>query len=83
MATVTVVLSQQDLSDFLNDNRAQMDAYAQELQTRLAKRFDAAVVEISRDALVDKVDIDGEPDESQIVTSIMDRMVNDWFWLPE
>jgi hypothetical protein len=82
MANVRVVLSAQDLGDFLEDNQKQMDAYASELQQRLGKQFDSAEVEISRNALSDKIAIDGEPDDGT-VEAVMARMTENWDWLPE
>ena len=82
MSKATVVLSEQDLGDFLEGNQACMDAYATELGKRLTNYFGEADVEISRNALTDKIDVDGEGDDGT-VGQIMNRMVNDWSWLPE
>jgi hypothetical protein len=82
MATATVILSEQDLSDFLEGNQAYMTAYANELSRRLTDYFGAANVEINSNALSDSIDVDGEPDDGE-VAHIMNQIVNDWSWLPK
>lgn len=82
MSIVNVILSEQDLSDFLGDNQSYMDAYASELQKRLSQYFDSASVEIDSNALSDKINIDGEVDGGE-VAHIMNLMVNGWDWLPK
>jgi hypothetical protein len=82
MAKATVILSEQDLSDFLDGNQTYMDAYANELTRRLTDHFDSANVCIDGNALSDKIDVDGEPDNGE-VAHIMNQMVNDWSWLPQ
>lgn len=82
MATATVILSEQDLSDFLEGNQVYMTAYANELNRRLVDYFGAAYVEIDRNALSDSIDVDGESDNGE-VAHIMNQMVNDWSWLPK
>jgi hypothetical protein len=77
-----ITLSRQDLADFLEGNEQHMDAYASELQSRLSKAFGDAEVEISRNALTDRFDLDNE-DDQHTVNEIMNRMVNDWSWLPD
>jgi hypothetical protein len=59
-----------------------MDAYANELTRRLTDHFDSANVCIDGNALSDKIDVDGEPDNGE-VAHILNQMVNDWNWLPE
>jgi hypothetical protein len=82
MAKATVVLSEQDLSEFLEDNQAYMTAYADELNRRLIDYFGDAEVVIDGNALSDKIDVDGEPDNGE-VAHILNQVVNDWNWLPE
>lgn len=82
MATVTVILSEQDLGDFLEGNQDYMEAYRAELERRLTEYFSYASVEIDSNALADKIDIDGEPDNGE-VAHVMNQMVNDWDWLPQ
>lgn len=74
--TAHVTLSQQDLADFLNDNADYMESYRAELERRLADHYGAAEVEISRNALEDKIDINGEPDDGSVL-AIMAQMAND------
>ena len=81
MSTVTVILSEQDLSEFLEDNQDYMDKYVAELSRRLAESFDTVIVEVDSNALSDKIDIDGERDDEGIVGHIMNLVVNDWSWL--
>jgi hypothetical protein len=82
MAKATVILSEQDLSEFLEDNQAYMAAYVDELNRRLIDYFGDAEVVIDGNALSDKIDVDGEPDNGE-VAHILNQMVNDWNWLPE
>jgi len=83
-ANITIVLSEQDLSEFLEGNEAYMSAYADQLQKRAAAYYEAAAVtvDISANALTDTFDIDGEGDDGTIA-HIMNEMVNDWDWLPD
>lgn len=76
MSRATVVLSEQDLAEFLDGNEEYMDKYAEELASRLGDVFDSAEVEISRNALSDEIDIDGEPDDGT-VAEVMNQMGND------
>jgi hypothetical protein len=81
MAKATVILSEQDLSDFLDGNQAHMTAYADELNRRLTDYFGDAEVVIDNNALTDKKDVDG--DQSDEIDHIMNQMVSDWNWLPQ
>jgi hypothetical protein len=81
MAKATVILSEQDLSDFLDGNQAYMTAYADELNRRLIDYFGDAEVVIDNNALTDKKDVDG--DQSDEIDHIMNQMVSDWNWLPQ
>lgn len=75
-----VTLSEQDLGDFLDGNQDYMNQYRAELERRLGKLGNAGVT-ISRNALNDKILVDGERDDDGIVFEVMNRMVNDWGWL--
>lgn len=82
---INVILSRQDLADFLDDNNDWMNQYRSELNRRLAQ-YGTATVEISRNALIDKiVGADGDNDykAQQIVLDQMEKMGNDWSWLNE
>ena len=83
MSKATVILSEQDLRDFLEGNQEHMDAYVAELKRRLTEYFGSADVEIDRNALTDQKDVDGERDDNQTIDHIMNQMVNDWSWLPQ
>lgn len=83
MKIVNVILSEQDLSEFLEGDEGYMEAYRAELARRLTEHFDDVNVEIDSNYLVDSIDIDGEQDERGFVNQIMNDMVSDWDWLPE
>lgn len=84
MSEISVVLSEQNLGEFLEGNREYMDAYAAEMQKRLSEHFDSAEVEISRSALEDKIFVDDElVNGNDAYSYVADKMVNDWSWLPE
>ncbi len=70
-----VILSAQDLSDFMEGNADYMEQYRAELERRLSQ-FGEANVEISQNALDDKID---EPEEGT-VAEVMNQMVNNWSW---
>jgi hypothetical protein len=82
MSNVNVVLSEQDLADFLDSNEEYMEAYRSELQRRLAEYYGSVSVEIDANALTDKFDLPDDDDRSE-VDHIMNLMVNDWSWLPD
>lgn len=77
-----VILSEQDLGDFLDGNQNWMEQYRAELERRLRK-IGRADVTISRNALNDRITVDGERDEDGVVTEVMNQMVNDWSWLKQ
>ena len=89
--TIRITLSDQDLSDFLDDNQAHMSAYAAELRRRLVEFYTGCEVEVTirRNALVDKFEFYSDDVEWEMqadrhaedVQEIMNRMVNDWSWL--
>jgi hypothetical protein len=87
--TYTVKLSEQDLSDFLDDNQDWMEQYRAELEQRLGK-YGEASVEISRNALRDKIIVNDdasdfdEDDEKAFVGEVMTRMANEMdYWLKQ
>lgn len=77
-----VILSEQDLGDFLEGNGDWMEQYRAELERRL-NNIGTADVTISRNALNDRITVDGERDENGVVAEVMNRMVNDWSWLTQ
>ena len=85
MSNITVILSQQDLGEFLEDNLEYMEAYRAELEKRLTKYFGDSTVEISANHLTDKFNLSEEEsdDDLPIIQDIMAKMTNDWSWLPE
>lgn len=85
MSDYQVILSKQDLAEFLEDNQDWMNQYRAELETRLATDGDTAEVEISQNALSDKITVDGEADSDEIETvhAVMESMVSDWGWLKQ
>lgn len=83
MTNVTVILSEQDLGDFLEDNQEYMAAYEKELEKRLRNHFGSASVTIDSNALTDEIIIDNEIVIDDEVAHIMNLMTNDWNWLPQ
>ncbi len=81
MTKYTVRLSEQDLGEFLDGNQEWMEQYRAELGRRLSQ-FGEADVEISRNALQDSLQIDGDGDDG-FIAETMSRMVSDWSWLQE
>ena len=81
-ACAGVILSEQDLSDFLEENQQYMEAYRFELECRLTEYFGEATVEISN-CLTDSINIDNDPDDFDVTDQIMNQMVHDWSWLEQ
>ena len=87
MITYRVQLSEQDLADFLDDKPKWSEQYRAELERRLSQHGQAEV-EISRNALLDKITIYSdntddlerireEDEEKEFVGEIMNRMANE------
>ena len=86
MSYYRMILSEQELSDFFEGNQSQMEQYADELERRLATDGDTARVVIERNALVDKLTVDGdEPsrEDDEMVDAIIADMTNSWEWLTD
>ena len=80
---IVVILSEQDLADFLDDNITYMDAYVTQLKALLIDYYETENVSVSysRYLLTDRISIDGEEGDDSTVAELMNRMVNDWSWL--
>jgi hypothetical protein len=86
MKSLIITLSEQDLAGFLEENTDHMEAYRAELERRTAQWAGSLVevdVEISRNALEDKIITDDGSDVDAEVQAIMNLMGNDWNWLEE
>lgn len=81
---ITIILSEQDLADFLDNNTNAMDAYVNELHRLIVDYYETENVGVyySANQLTDSINIDGEDDDEGIIAELMNRMVNDWSWLP-
>ena len=79
---IIVILSEQDLAEFLDDNITYMGAYVTQLKAVLVDYYETENVSVSysRERLIDSISIDGENDDGT-VAELMNRMVNDWSWL--
>lgn len=93
---IKINLSEQDLSDFLEDNENYMQQYCETLQAKLQIKYpDAEVdVDVYPNQLTDKLIVDGEVvefDETDEMEAdvhadwdqIASDMVNDWSWLKD
>lgn len=84
MTHIQVTLSEQNLADFLEADRGDMEKYRAELHHRIINYYGDAEVEIDRNALSDKItttDVDQEDDTKFVVRHMMGQMTEDWSWL--
>ena len=83
--TIDIVLSGQDLLDFLDDDVDIANKYCAELERCLKELYDIEEIDVdwATYQLVDKITVDGldETNVTETVQEIMNRMTIDWDWL--